>query len=751
MEIRYPHLGTARAARLRLIGAVLAGGVFLHAAWVLLGWLFGFESLRSYHAGWTTMKAMAALAILLVAAGVLLQCFGTGRVGRRAGVGLAAVAAAIGAVALFEVALRADVGLDRRLMEGPETPETFGSMAGCTAVIILLLAGAVCAAANRRLARVVPVLAWSALAGSLLAAAAYLYDPKAIYTIPGFTSVPAPAAACCIALSIVQILLLPGGLVGLVADEGPAGVLVRRTLPWVLAVLIVTDIVALVGASTRLLDPALAGPLAVVPSLVIGPLVLLRGAMAVRESHGALQTVLETAVDGVFSIDERGIILSANLAAQRLFGYSKSELLGRNISMLMPSPYREQHDGYIRRYLHTGERKIIGIGREVSGLRKDGGQFPFDLAVSAVEVRGRRVFWGFVRDLSEHRRQEATLRESLERFEQFADHTGDGLWFAQLDPPRVLYANQSLARVFGVAVEQLLAEPDMIPRAVHPGDLGYAERSLVAFLAGRSRWMDDILRIVRRDGAIRWIRVRGARLSDGADGRPRIAGMIEDITERHEAQRRQNLLLDELDHRVKNNLATVLAVAQQTLRGSAGLDEFQSAFIGRIDALARTHGLLASQKWKGVDVRQMIEETLGAYTESGQIEMSGPTLMLPGRATQPLCLVLHELATNAAKYGCFRKPGGRLEVRWRVRDPEDTSRFCLSWVEAGDGSLAAPTEWGFGLKFVKGVVAHELRGTVDIRFEPGGLQVALDIPLCVERERHDGAVREGAPERTSVP
>ncbi len=751
MEFRNPHLEAARAARLRMIGAVLAGGAFLHASWVLFGWLFGFESLRSYHADWTTMKAMAAVAIMLVAAGVLLQCFGRGRWSRRSGVGSVTIAAVIGGVALFEVVLRADLGLDRWLVRGPETPETFGSMSGWTAVIVLLLAGAVCAAASRRFARVVPVLAWSALAASLLAATGYLYDPKALYTIPGFTSVPAPAAACCIALSMVQILLLPGGLVGLVVDEGPAGVLVRRTLPWVLAVLIVTDVVALVGASTRLLDPALAGPLAVVPSLVIGPLVLLRGAMAVRESHGALQTVLETAVDGILSIDERGRILSANLAAQRMFGYLKGELLGRNISMLMPSPYREQHDGYIHRYLHTGERKIIGIGREVSGLRKDGVEFPIDLAVSEVEVKGRRVFWGFVRDLSEHRRQEATLRESQERFEQFADHTGDGLWFAQLDPARVLYANHSLSQVFGVAVEQILSDPELIPRAVHPDDLGYAERSLVAFLAGRARSMDDILRIVRRDGAVRWIRVRGARLSDGADGRPRIAGMIEDITERHEAQRRQNLLLDELDHRVKNNLATVLAVAQQTLRGSAGLDEFQSAFIGRIDALARTHGLLASQKWKGVDVRQMIEETLGAYTDSGQVEMSGPTLMLPGRATQPLCLVLHELATNAAKYGCFRKPGGRLDVRWRVRDPEASSRFCLSWVEAADGAVAPPTDWGFGLKFVKGVVAHELRGFVEIRFEPGGLQVELDIPLFVERARIDGAVQEAAPERTSVP
>lgn len=127
-----------------------------------------------------------------------------------------------------------------------------------------------------------------------------------------------------------------------------------------------------------------------------------------------LRAILETAVEGIIVIDERGRIELANPAAERIFGYDSSEMIGRNVSMLMPSPDREQHDRYIGRYLETGQARVIGIGREVQGRRKDGMLFPMDLSISEVNAGGRRVFTGFVRDISDRRRMEQEISQVVE-------------------------------------------------------------------------------------------------------------------------------------------------------------------------------------------------------------------------------------------------------------------------------------------------------------------------------------------------
>jgi PAS domain S-box-containing protein len=131
---------------------------------------------------------------------------------------------------------------------------------------------------------------------------------------------------------------------------------------------------------------------------------------ALRESEARTQAILDAAVDAIITIDERALIQSVNLATERLFAYSAAELIGQNVNVLMPSPYREEHDTYVRNYLATGQKKIIGIGREVVGRRKDGSTFPMDLGVSEVRVGGRRLFTGIVRDVSERKRAEEQLR-----------------------------------------------------------------------------------------------------------------------------------------------------------------------------------------------------------------------------------------------------------------------------------------------------------------------------------------------------
>ena len=136
---------------------------------------------------------------------------------------------------------------------------------------------------------------------------------------------------------------------------------------------------------------------------------------AVKDREERLRAILETAVEGIITIDERGIIESVNAAAESIFGYSAHELHGRNVNILMSSPHREAHDGYLANYLRTGQTKIIGIGREVTGRRKDGSAFPMDLSVSEVKLARGRMFTGFIRDITERKRLEKEILEISDR------------------------------------------------------------------------------------------------------------------------------------------------------------------------------------------------------------------------------------------------------------------------------------------------------------------------------------------------
>ena len=139
---------------------------------------------------------------------------------------------------------------------------------------------------------------------------------------------------------------------------------------------------------------------------------------ALRDSEERLRAILETAVEGIITIDERGLIESFNAAAEKIYGFTAGEAIGKNIKLLMPAPYRREHDGYLQNYRNTGHAKIIGIGREVIGQRKDGTVFPMDLSVSEVRLANRRMFTGFVRDITERKQLEKEIIEISNREQQ---------------------------------------------------------------------------------------------------------------------------------------------------------------------------------------------------------------------------------------------------------------------------------------------------------------------------------------------
>lgn len=204
-----------------------------------------------------------------------------------------------------------------------------------------------------------------------------------------------------------------------------------------------------------------------------------------------------------------------------------------------------------------------------------------------------------------------------------------------------------------------------------------------------------------------------------------------EIEERKQAQTQQSLLIRELHHRVKNTLATVQAVVGATARSALSIDDFYQAFVGRIISLANTHSLLTEAVWQTASLREILEKELRPYNDvrGERIALNGPAVELPSDAAVPIGMAIHELTTNAAKYGALSVPRGKVAVSWEAEPAEDGMRLRLVWEERGGPEVSAPTRQGFGSRLLHRVLATQLNAKVDMDFRSDGLRVALDAIL----------------------
>jgi PAS domain S-box-containing protein len=270
---------------------------------------------------------------------------------------------------------------------------------------------------------------------------------------------------------------------------------------------------------------------------------------ALDSNDARMHALLEAAVDAVIGIDERGIIQLVNPAAEGLFGYTAQEMVGLNVSMLMPSPYREEHDGYIARYVATGQKRIIGIGREVVGLRKDGTTFPLDLSVAEARLGDWRAFVGILRDLTEHKRTEKALRESEERFRLLVEGVQDYGIFMTDAAGNVASWNSGAEHIFGYAAKEVLGRH--VSCLYPPEDAAKPDQELKQ--AGLGNHVHTEGWRVRKDGSRFWTEMVVGPLRD--DER-RVRGFVRitrDVTERRRAElelrrnhEEQKRLVDEL-------------------------------------------------------------------------------------------------------------------------------------------------------------------------------------------------------------
>jgi len=326
-------------------------------------------------------------------------------------------------------------------------------------------------------------------------------------------------------------------------------------------------------------------------------------------------------------------------------------------------------------------------------------------------------------------RSQHDLREQEERWNATYEHAAIGI--VELDAEgRFLRVNEAICSIVGGTREELLNW--RLQGRTHPDDRDVDDELYRRQVAGDIGFYSIEKRFIRKDGRIIWISVRSSTVRDAAGHFLYGVRVVQDVTERKEAEERQKLLIDELNHRVKNTLATVQSLATQTARGTDSPEAFRNAFEGRLIALSQAHDQLTRRHWKSADLRDIVEGATAPHLarSQDQIAIEGDPLMVTPRVALTLALALHELTTNASKYGALSVPSGRIEVRWQIERPaERRARLSIEWRERGGPPVEAPARQGFGTRFIEGSVASELQGKAMLDYDAAGLTCTMEIPL----------------------
>lgn len=328
----------------------------------------------------------------------------------------------------------------------------------------------------------------------------------------------------------------------------------------------------------------------------------------------------------------------------------------------------------------------------------------------------------------------ASLREGEERLRLAVEAGQLGTWETDVRTGQSTRSPRAVG-ILGFRPDMAVSSSVDWRARIHPADRARVTEQWERLLAGRQGSYKTEYRFQRADGAWRWIESSGAAVrADPVTGRPmHVAGTIQDITDRHDAEERRDLLTQEVNHRARNALAIVQAILRLTRADSAA--EFSALVEGRIAALARAQSLLAAELWTGAPLATLITDEIapfGGVAQAGQgsdarFRLDGPAFRIRAEAVQALGMVFHELATNAAKHGALSVPGGHVAVAWAVDDAN--ARLRIRWTEQGGPSPGFPTRRGVGSRVVEATVTGQLAGTVERRWPEEGLICDIALPL----------------------
>ena len=334
------------------------------------------------------------------------------------------------------------------------------------------------------------------------------------------------------------------------------------------------------------------------------------------------------------------------------------------------------------------------------------------------------------RDVTEAHHAEQRFKLSEERLQLALSAAGTiGIWDADLVSGTV-HGDATFARLHGIPGAQADAGVALEGIFAHIPDEDVAGMctQLAALIAGENALHLEY-RVTQADATFRWVAAHGRLVRDASGTPARLTGAMVDVTERRESEQRLHLLMEELAHRVKNTLSVVQSIAAQTLRGGGDMAVAREAFTARLMALSTAHDILMQGNWAQAGLRSLVEGAARLYApnsaEGARLRADGPDVTLGPRAALAFAMVLHEMGTNAVKYGALSVVNGHVSVRWHV----DGATLCFTWSELGGPIVSPPTHRGFGSRLIARSLAAELGAVVVHEFAASGVVLRLEAPL----------------------
>jgi PAS domain S-box-containing protein len=322
---------------------------------------------------------------------------------------------------------------------------------------------------------------------------------------------------------------------------------------------------------------------------------------------------------------------------------------------------------------------------------------------------------------------EHDMRRALERQQRTFDlamtASKMGTWRYTLADNICIY-DENAQRLYGLTEARFLHDEHGVKAKFHPDDMALMWTNVAKALDPQGDGRYDVeYRVKQLDGSWRWLSAWGLVEFEGKGAERKavaIAGASRDLSQRRQAEASERTLVNELNHRVKNSLATVQSIVLTSLRGAVDLETARKAVNARIVSLAGAHDLLTDRSWAGADLNDLVTHVIAPFGTS-QITIEGPSLDVPPKQALAFSLALHELATNAAKYGALSRPGGRVELRWDIQDDQ----LHLTWRETGGPPVTAPSRRGFGSRLLEEVLSGDLDGQCRLEFAPDGVRCSI--------------------------
>ncbi len=455
---------------------------------------------------------------------------------------------------------------------------------------------------------------------------------------------------------------------------------------------------------------------------------------ALQESEERFRAMAEQALVGVCLVDRAQRFIFANPAFARIVGRPVEEIAGLTIRDLTAPADWPENSVSMQDVLTDGAPFVV----EKRYARPDGSRVWVRNSVSPRRDCTGAIIGGIAIsiDVSDRHAAEEALQQSERRFRQFGEASADALWIRDAKTLLLEYINPACRTIFGMDQDDLGRKDQFRRRmaSIHVADRKAVLDSVRRLRAGEVNTVT--YRVTRPgDGAIRWIRSTSFPLRNGNGVVSRIGGISHDATEEVQVRERLNVLVQELHHRTRNLIAVVGSIATQTMAQTGPSKAFLRKFEDRLAALSRVQGLVSRGTGDAIVLSDLLDLELDALAAmpGERVRLSGPVVRLRPAVVQAVALVIHELATNARKYGALSHPDGRLDVQWALRSIEGRTSVVLEWIESGPAFVGLTgfqkAHRGYGRQLIEQALPYSHGAITTYRLDETGLRCTIDLPL----------------------